>query len=176
MFSPGGPRRPWEDELRVLRTVARALGTRLDSELTERFALPGRPAVLGGEAYFRRLAQEMSRAEAGGYPLSLAIVRIRGYLDGDLLRRVADLVRSVDECFVTDLGEFAILMPHTTGEAAALAARRVGHVILAETTAALKITFGIAERADLDPPALDAQARADLITLHHPSVAAGGAA
>ena len=171
-----GPRRAWEDELRVLRSVVRALGTRLDIELADRLGLPGRPAILGGEAYMRRLAQEMSHAEASGYPLSLVIVRVRGYLDSDLLRRVGDLIRSVDECFITDLGEFAIVMPHTTGEEAAIGARRVAHVILSETPSGLGLSVGVAERTGLDPATFDAEARADVVSLRHPSASAPGGA
>jgi len=154
-----------DDELRTLRTVARAVGRRIEGELEDRLKPAGSSAVMGREPYLGRLGEELERSLSGNYPLSLAIVRVHGYLDAALLRRVNDLVRSVDECFSTDLGEFAIVMPHTPAEHAAVAARRVGGVILKESGSGVSVSVGVAESASGDPHQLDSEARQAVVLL-----------
>jgi hypothetical protein len=166
LLATRGPLRPADDELRVLRTVARALGQRFEKELGERVDSPRPQTIRGRGPFERRLAQEVSRAGNGAYPFSLMVLKMHGYLDAGLLRRVSDLFRSVDECFETDLGEFAILMPHTNAAEAAAAGRRVGGVVLAESGDGVWLSLGIAERETDDPTKLeyDARSRCEKLT------------
>ena len=65
------------------------------------------------------------RVGSDAYALSLVTLEISGYLTSEILGHVSMLVRASDECFRQDAGTYAIVMPGTTVEEAAVAARRI---------------------------------------------------
>jgi hypothetical protein len=54
---------------------------------------------------------ELRQAERYGYPVTILLCRLTGYVTGEILGRLSSLVRSTDECFRLDAAEFAIMMP-----------------------------------------------------------------
>jgi hypothetical protein len=150
-----------EETLRLMRSVARALGTRLASELPQREEDSLR-IVHGHEEYFTCLTREVGRARRGGYPLSLVILQLRGYLDAELLSRMSGLVRSVDDCFETELGEFALVMPHTSGTGAEIAADRIARIIEADSGGEISVWASVVPCVGDDVVRLDQDARTNL--------------
>jgi len=137
-------------------------------------ALTGLP---NRRAYDERLAVEVSRASRYGWPLTLCLLDLDGFKDvndrlghpaGDqVLRRVAaviDEARVADDKFRVGGDEFAILMPRTPREDAALAATRLCHSICDVEVAGGSIgaSFGLAEGL-ADPAALHAAADSELL-------------
>lgn len=133
--------------------------------------------LLNRRAYEERLPVEVARASRYGWPLSLCLLDLDGFKRvndsfghpaGDrVLQRVAALI---DESRLTDDGfriggdEFAILMPKTLREDAALAATRlcrsIGEIEVADGS--IGASFGLAEGLD-DPAALHAMADSELL-------------
>jgi diguanylate cyclase (GGDEF)-like protein len=133
--------------------------------------------LLNRRAYEERLPVEVARASRYGWPLTLCLLDLDGFKQvndslghpaGDrVLQRVAALI---DESRLTDDGfriggdEFAILMPKTMREDAALAATRlcrsIGEIEVAESP--LGASFGLAEGLE-DPAALHAAADSELL-------------
>jgi diguanylate cyclase (GGDEF)-like protein len=126
-------------------------------------------------AYDERLQVEAARARRHERPLSLCLLDLDGFKEvndefghpaGDaVLKEVARALstfRTSDDCFRIGGDEFAVLMPDTTAEDAAVGAKRVQKLIESATTApspvsataGLACTFGDAlmlhERADRD--------------------------
>ena len=133
--------------------------------------------LLNRRAYEERLAIEVARAARYAWPLSLCLLDLDGFkavndalghpaADG-ILRRVAALIdesRLADDGFRIGGDEFAILMPKTCREDAALAATRLCRSIGEIEVAGSQIgaTFGLAEGLD-DPTALHAAADSELL-------------
>jgi len=133
--------------------------------------------LLNRRAYEERLPVEVARACRYEWPLSLCLLDLDGFKQvndtlghpaGDtLLQRVAALI---DESRLTDDGfriggdEFAILMPKTPREDAALAATRlcrsIGEIEIADGE--IGASFGLAEGLE-DPAALHAAADSELL-------------
>jgi len=133
--------------------------------------------LLNRRAYEERLPVEIARASRFAWPLTLCLLDLDGFkavndtfghpTGDEVLRRVAALI---DESRVTDDGfriggdEFAILMPKTPREDAALAASRlcrsIGEIEVADGS--LGASFGLAEGID-DPAALHATADSELL-------------
>jgi diguanylate cyclase (GGDEF)-like protein len=133
--------------------------------------------LLNRRAYEERLPVEIARASRFAWRLSLCLLDLDGFkavndtfghpAGDEVLRRVAALI---DESRVTDDGfriggdEFAILMPKTPREDAALAATRlcrsIGEIEVADGS--IGASFGLAEGLD-DPAALHATADSELL-------------
>jgi diguanylate cyclase len=133
--------------------------------------------LLNRRAYEERLPIEVARAGRYGWPLSLCLLDLDGFkavndtlghpAGDEVLRRVAALIdesRVADEGFRIGGDEFAILMPKTWREDAALAATRlcrsIGEIEVADGS--IGASFGLAEGLD-DPAALHAAADAELL-------------
>jgi diguanylate cyclase (GGDEF)-like protein len=133
--------------------------------------------LLNRRAYEERLPVEISRASRYDWPLSLCLLDLDGFkaindtlghpAGDEILQRVAALIdesRLADDGFRIGGDEFAILMPKTHREDAALVATRLCCSI-AEIEVAGDLTgasFGIAEGID-DPAALHAAADSELL-------------
>ncbi len=133
--------------------------------------------LLNRRAYEERLPVEVARASRFAWPLTLCLLDLDGFkavneafghpAGDEVLRRVAALI---DESRVTDDGfriggdEFAILMPKTPREDAALAATRlcrsIGEIEVADGE--IGASFGLAEGLE-DPAALHAAADSELL-------------
>jgi len=137
-------------------------------------ALTGLP---NRRAYEERLAVEVSRASRYDWPLTLCLIDLDGFKavnDGlghpagdKVLCRVAAVIdesRLADDKFRIGGDEFAILMPKTPREDAALAATRLCHAICEVEVpgGSIGASFGLAERLD-DPVAMHAAADAELL-------------
>jgi len=137
-------------------------------------ALTGLP---NRRAYDERLAVEVSRASRYGWSLTLCLLDLDGFKDvndrlghpaGDeVLRLVAAVIdesRLTDDKFRIGGDEFAILMPKTPREDAALAATRLCHSICEVEVAGGSIgaSFGLAEGLS-DPAAMHAAADTELL-------------
>jgi diguanylate cyclase (GGDEF)-like protein len=133
--------------------------------------------LLNRRAYEERLPVEISRASRYGWPLSLCLLDLDGFkavndtlghpAGDEVLRRVAALIdesRLADDGFRIGGDEFAILMPQTCREDAALVATRlcrtIGEIEIADTS--IDASFGLAEGLD-DPAALHAAADLELL-------------
>jgi GGDEF domain-containing protein/putative methionine-R-sulfoxide reductase with GAF domain len=119
---------------------------------------------LGGRGlYEQRLSIEADRSNRYGRPLTVMLIRLDGYYDSGLLKEVANLVRGVDECFLIDAGEFAIIMPDTDRAGAEIAANRVKNTIRERYgKGKLKAETSVAEAAGPDGNALHTAAAAAL--------------
>jgi diguanylate cyclase (GGDEF)-like protein len=133
--------------------------------------------LLNRRAYEERLPVEVARATRYDWPLSLCLLDLDGFKQvndslghpaGDrVLQRVAALIdesRLVDDGFRIGGDEFAILMPKTCREDAALAATRlcvsIGEIDVADGL--IGASFGLAEGFE-DPVALHAAADSELL-------------
>jgi len=76
-----------------------------------------------------RRKAELRQSERYGYPVSILMCRLKGYVAGEVLQQVSALVRSTDECFRLDAADFAILMPGTSLSDASKAGARLGRTI-----------------------------------------------
>lgn len=72
-----------------------------------------------------RRKTELRQAARYGYSVTIVHCRIDGYVTGEVLEMIPSLVRSTDGCFRLDATDFAILMPATSKEQAALVADRI---------------------------------------------------
>jgi diguanylate cyclase (GGDEF)-like protein len=112
-----------------------------------------------------------------GWPLTLCLVDLDGFkgvndrlghpAGDEVLRRVAaviDAARVTDDKFRIGGDEFAILMPKTPREDAALAATRICHAIaeVEVSDGSIGACFGLAEGLD-DPAAMHAAADLELL-------------
>jgi diguanylate cyclase (GGDEF)-like protein len=133
--------------------------------------------LLNRRAYEERLPVEISRASRYGWPLSLCLIDLDGFkavndtlghpAGDEVLRRVAALIdesRLADDGFRIGGDEFAILMPKTRREDAALVATRLCSSIgeIEVTGDSFGASFGLAEGLD-DPTALHAAADSELL-------------
>jgi diguanylate cyclase (GGDEF)-like protein len=133
--------------------------------------------LLNRRAYEERLPVEISRASRYGWPLSLCLLDLDGFkavndtfghpAGDEVLRRVAALIdesRLADDGFRIGGDEFAILMPKTHREDAALVATRLCSSIAEIEVAgdSFGASFGLAEGLD-DPTALHAAADSELL-------------
>jgi diguanylate cyclase (GGDEF)-like protein len=133
--------------------------------------------LLNRRAYEERLPVEISRASRYGWPLSLCLIDLDGFkavndtlghpAGDEVLRRVAALIdesRLADDGFRIGGDEFAILMPKTHREDAALVATRLCSSIAEIEVAgdSFGASFGLAEGLD-DPAALHAAADSELL-------------
>jgi diguanylate cyclase (GGDEF)-like protein len=133
--------------------------------------------LLNRRAYEERLPVEVARATRYDWPLTLCLLDLDGFKQvndslghpaGDrVLRRVAALIdesRLADDGFRIGGDEFAILMPQTYREDAALAATRlcrsIGEIELGDTS--IGACFGLAEGLE-DPAALHSAADLELL-------------
>jgi diguanylate cyclase (GGDEF)-like protein len=133
--------------------------------------------LLNRRAYEERLPVEISRASRYGWPLSLCLLDLDGFkavndthghpAGDEVLRRVAALIdesRLADDGFRIGGDEFAILMPKTCREDAALVATRlcssIGEIEVAGDS--IGASFGLAEGLE-DPVALHAAADSELL-------------
>lgn len=142
------PRAFGEDSLQVARFFAAPIATLLHEHRTRRLleeaALTDPLTGLGNRrAFDRLLLEELRRAERYGYPLSLAVLDLRGFKQvndrlghatGDLaLLKVAEALsqerRNGDRLFRWGGDEFAALFPHTGKEGALAAAFRYARAI-----------------------------------------------
>ncbi|HEX7245599.1 MAG TPA: sensor domain-containing diguanylate cyclase [Solirubrobacterales bacterium] len=137
-------------------------------------ALTGLP---NRRAYDERLAVEVSRASRYGWPLTLCLLDLDGFktvndrlghpAGDEVLRRAAAVIdgsRVADDKFRIGGDEFALLMPKTPREDAALAATRLCHSIgeIEVAGGSIGACFGLAEGLD-DPAALHAAADLELL-------------
>jgi diguanylate cyclase (GGDEF)-like protein len=142
------PRAFGEDSLKAARFFAAPLATLLHETRTRRLLeeaaltdpLTGLP---NRRAFERAFLEELKRAERYGYPLSLAVMDLRGFKPvndrlghavGDLaLLKVAEALqrerRNGDRVFRWGGDEFAALFPHTGKEGATKAALRYARAI-----------------------------------------------
>ncbi len=135
-------------------------------------ALPNR------RAFEERLPIELARAGRYERPLSLCLLDLDGFkrvndrfghLAGDaVLRTVARILdesRVVDDCFRVGGDEFAILLPETTRDEAAVAAERIAAKVLDAQLGegAIGVSFGVASGIELDSGALLAAADSELL-------------
>jgi len=142
------PRAFGEDSLKAARFFAAPLATLLHETHTRRLLeeaaltdpLTGLP---NRRAFERAFLEELKRAERYGYPLSLAVMDLRGFKPvndrlghaaGDLaLLKVAEALqrerRNGDRVFRWGGDEFAALFPHTGKEGATKAALRYARAI-----------------------------------------------
>ena len=133
--------------------------------------------LLNRRAYEERLPVEISRASRYDWPLSLCLLDLDGFkaindtfghpAGDEVLQRVAALIdesRLADDGFRIGGDEFAILMPKTHREDAALVASRLCFSIAEIEVAGDSIgaSFGIAQGID-DPAALHAAADSELL-------------
>jgi diguanylate cyclase len=133
--------------------------------------------LLNRRAYEERLPVEISRASRYGWSLSLCLLDLDGFkavndtlghpAGDEVLRRVAALIdesRLADDGFRIGGDEFAVLMPKTCREDAALVATRLCFSIAEIEVAGDSIgaSFGIAEGLN-DPAALHAAADSELL-------------
>ena len=133
--------------------------------------------LLNRRAYEERLPVEIARASRYGWPLNLCLLDLDGFKQindnlghpaGDrVLQRVAatiDESRLADDGFRIGGDEFAILMPRTVREDAALAATRlcrsIGEIEVGDNP--IGASFGLAEGLE-DPAALHAAADSELL-------------
>lgn len=77
------------------------------------------------ERFRERRKIELRQAERYGYPVSIVLCGLRGYVTGAVLETLSSLVRSTDECFRLDAAEFAIMMPGASTSDARKAAERL---------------------------------------------------
>ena len=66
------------------------------------------------ERFADRRKVELRQADQYGYPVTILNCTLKGYVDGEVLHQLSELVRSTDECFRLDAAEFAIMMPGTS--------------------------------------------------------------
>jgi hypothetical protein len=134
-----------------IRSAARA-------EIEERTS-PG--SMDGREGYKRHLEAQIESSNSSGEPMSLVIVHLAGYLNSQDLKRLSALVRGGDRCFNIDAGDFAIVMPGATGEAARKAGVRIREGFDQEDSG-IRVTFGVAQLRQEDAEGLHAAAHADM--------------
>jgi GGDEF domain-containing protein len=109
------------------------------------------------DGFERYLSEALGFSTHTGLPLSLVVIHLGGYFDSQLVRKIANLIRAVDTCYLIDGGEFAIVMPNTSLNGARIAARRISQNILQEDKA-IKVTVGAAQAESADPLALQSAA------------------
>ncbi|HET9198497.1 MAG TPA: sensor domain-containing diguanylate cyclase [Solirubrobacterales bacterium] len=145
-----------------------------ESRESRRDALTGLP---NRRAFEERLPVELARAARSG-PVSLCLLDLDGFkrvndrlghpAGDEVLRQVARILegsRMADDCFRIGGDEFAILMPGTSGEEAAVAATRLAEeiCIAALGEGGIGASFGIATSVDRDGEALMAGADRQLL-------------
>lgn len=72
-----------------------------------------------------RRKSQVVRAGEPGYEVSMVRLEISGYLTSEILGHVSFLVRSTDQCLREDAGAYSVVMPGTSADDAASAARRI---------------------------------------------------
>jgi GGDEF domain-containing protein len=117
------------------------------------------------EHYDRHLAEALTFATHTGLPLSLVVIHLSGYFDSQLVRKIANLIRAVDTCFLIDGGEFAIVMPNTPIGGARIAAFRISDN-LAQEDKSIRVTVGAAQATSADPLELQMAALKSMETPH----------
>jgi diguanylate cyclase (GGDEF)-like protein len=145
-----------------------------ESRESRRDSLTGLP---NRRAFEERLPVELARAARSG-PVSLCLRDLHGFkpvndrlghpAGDEVLRQVARILegsRMADDCFRIGGDEFAILMPGTSEEEAAIAATRIaeeiGNAGLGE--GGIGVSFGIGTSADRDGEALMSRADSELL-------------
>jgi diguanylate cyclase (GGDEF)-like protein len=129
-------------------------------------------------AFEERLPVEAARASRSEHPLSLCLLDLDGFKRvndrlghpaGDkVLRavaRVLDASRVADDCFRIGGDEFAVVMPETSLEEAAVAAERIAARVrnAGLGDGVIDVSFGIAATVDPDAASLLAAADAELL-------------
>lgn len=104
------------------RTLIQAVRAEVRDEARDQALLSGFP---GPEAFEDRRKSHVRHAERYGYPVSVLICRLKGYLTSDVFHTLSSLVRKSDDCFRLDADEFAILMPGTAAHEAGIAGERI---------------------------------------------------
>jgi diguanylate cyclase len=146
-----------------------------ESDHSRRDSLTG---LFNRRAFEERLPVELSRASRYDRPLALCLLDLDGFkgvndrlghpAGDEVLRAVAEILqqfRLADDCFRIGGDEFAILMPETTPEEAAIAGERIAQAIREANIGhgQLGASFGIAAGSNLDGGALLAEADAGLL-------------
>lgn len=145
-----------------------------ESRESRRDSLTGLP---NRRAFEERLPVELARAARSG-PVSLCLLDLDGFkgindrlghpAGDEVLRQVARILegsRMADDCFRIGGDEFAILMPGTTEEEAAIAATRIAEEIAGAGLGegGIGASFGIATSLDRDGEVLMAGADRELL-------------
>jgi diguanylate cyclase (GGDEF)-like protein len=135
-------------------------------------------ALANRRAFEERLPVEVARASRSEQPLSLCLLDLDGFkgvndrlghpAGDEVLRSVARILdesRAADECFRIGGDEFAIVMPETTPEEAALAAGRIAEKVRGARlgNGGISVSFGIAATTAPDAEDLFAAADAELL-------------
>jgi diguanylate cyclase (GGDEF)-like protein len=146
-----------------------------ESRQSRHDALTGLP---NRRAFEERLPVELARASRQGHPLALCLLDLDGFkrvndrlghAAGDaVLRDVARILndsRVADDCFRIGGDEFAILMPNTSQDEAAVAAKRVAERVRSAALGegGIGASFGIATGGDRDSDSLLAAADQELL-------------
>jgi diguanylate cyclase (GGDEF)-like protein len=153
---------PSEDALSILSAIGYEIGNILArvysiAEL-ERYAFHDQlTKLLNRRMFYQRIGREIKGARRYGYPISLAIMDIDnfkefndtyGHLEGDRIlaelgRLLKEEIRASD--YAARLGgeEFAIVLPHTSKEAAAIMAERLRKKI--KDKLGISVSIGIGE-------------------------------
>ena len=141
------------------RVITSAMTRTIRLEDTTRTGTPVDPltGLETKEHYDRYLSEALGFAAHTGLPLSLVVIHLGGYFDSQLVRKIANLIRAVDSCFLIDGGEFAIVMPNTPHGGACVAARRISSNIKKEDPD-VKVAVGVAQAESSDPLALQTAA------------------
>ena len=156
------PMPPSEDALSILSAIGYEIGNILArvysiAEL-ERYAFHDQlTKLLNRRMFYQRIGREIKGAMRYGYPISLAIMDIDnfkefndtyGHLEGDRIlaelgRLLKEEIRASD--YAARLGgeEFAIVLPHTSKEAAAIMAERLRKKI--KDKLGISVSIGIGE-------------------------------
>lgn len=145
-----------EEDLTVARLLTGALGRKLIQAVRAEIDEGARASVGGSTdvAKFEdRRKSHLRHAERYGYPVTLLVCRLGGYLTGDILDRMGSLVRATDDCFRLDANEFAFLMPGTSPEEGARAGRRIKRTLEAGVNGPSGVSVEWEARALDYPPA-----------------------
>lgn len=107
-------------------SIARILMHAVRREIGRMKTEPGSVSVASEASGFAdRRKAELRLAARYGYQVTIVHCHLDGYVTSEILEMIPSLVRSTDGCFRLDAADFAILMPATSAEQAALVAGRI---------------------------------------------------
>jgi diguanylate cyclase (GGDEF)-like protein/PAS domain S-box-containing protein len=140
----------------ILRDVDHQV--QMEEKLRQQAMTDGLTHLANARTFFQTFPQEVKRALRQGYPLSLVMLDVDnfkqyndrlGHLAGDrVLRRLGEIIveqirQGVDAGYRYGGDEFAIALPHLTGEEASKVIERISEAFMAEAFPYVSLSAGV---------------------------------